>query len=207
MNLFGFFRRMPPIDDTRALADFIDAQSAFIVQKGIYDYTQARAGHYTKVLLKEQGFIESFERSRWQAYPLGLAMIGELVEGVLHSHAMEDRRALLDALLVLVLSVFDRYPVPPLLGSDTWQAARTELTRKLSQIGTHPPKRAIDIPLPYAQRYFDLMPFHKDLLTRDMPTARSYLQINLTNIRDELIKRMDAQALVESMIANLTRTY
>jgi hypothetical protein len=201
MNLFGFFRRMPPIGDTRALADFIDEHSAFIVQKGIYDYTQARAGHYTKVLLKEQEFIETFERARWQAYPLGLAMIGELVAGVLHPHAVDDRRALIEALLVLVLSVFDRYPVPPLLGSERWQKSRAELASKLAQIGTHPPKRTIDIPVPYAQRYFDLMPFHKDLLTRDMPTARSYLQINLTNIRDELIKRMDAPAMARSLRA------
>jgi hypothetical protein len=198
MPLFGFFRRTPPIGDLGALADFIDQQSAFIVQKGIYDYTQARAGHYTKVLLKEPEFIETFERSRWQAYPLGLAMIGEMVEGVLRPHA-GDRRALLDALASLILSVFDRYPVPPLLGPDKWQEARGELARKLGQIGTHPPKRAIDIPLPYAQRYFDLMPFHKDLLTRDMPTARSYLQINLANMSEELTKRMDAPAVVRAL--------
>lgn len=200
MVLFGFFRRKPLIHDTKALADFIDEQSAFIVQKGIYDYTQARAGHYTKVLVKEPEFIETFERSRWQAYPLGLAMVSEMVEGVLHPHT-DDRRALLDALLVLILSIFDRYPVPPPLGHGKWQEARTELARRLGQIGTHPPKPVMDIPVPYAQRYFDLMPFHKDLLTRDMPTARSYLQINLTNIRGELIKRMDAPAVMHELRA------
>lgn len=198
MVLFGFFRRKPPIHDTKTLADFIDEQSAFIVQKGIYDYTQARAGHYTKVLVKEPEFIDTFERSRWQAYPLGLAMVSEMVEGVLHPHT-DDRRALLDTLRVLILSIFDRYPVPPPLGHGTWREARDELARRLGQIGTHPPKPVMDIPVPYAQRYFDLMPFHKDLLTRDMPTARSYLQINLTNIRGELIKRMDAPAVMHEL--------
>lgn len=200
MVLFGFFRRTPPIADTKALADFIDEQSAFIVQKGIYDYIQARAGHYTKVLLKEPEFIDAFERSRWQAYPLGLAMISEMVEGVLDPHA-GDRRAFFDAFQALILSVFDRYSVPPLVGSGKWQEARSELVRKLGQMGMHPPKQITDIPAPYAQRYFDLMPFHKDLVTADMPTARGYLQLNLINIRDELLKRADAATLVQALRA------
>ena len=202
MDFFGFFRRRPPIRDIGELADFIDQQSAFIVQKGIYDYSQARAGHYTKVLLKDPVFIEAVERSRWQAYPLGLAMMSEMVEGVLRPHAADDRRAVLDALIAMVLFIFDRYPVPALIGSDKWQKARSDLARKLDQIGTHPPKRVMDIPEQYAQPYFDLMPFHKSLLTQDMPTARGYLRFNLTNIRDELIKRMDAASMADKLRAS-----
>ena len=57
MKLFEkLFRPRPPIRDLQALADFIDAQSAFIVQKGIYEYSRARAGHYAKVLFAEEGF-------------------------------------------------------------------------------------------------------------------------------------------------------
>jgi hypothetical protein len=199
MNFLGFFRRQPPIHECEQLADFIDEQSAFLMQKGIYDYAQARAGHYTKVLFRESEFLEAVERSRWQAYPLGLAMVGEMVEGVLRPHAADDRRAILDPLIAMVLYVFDRYPVPPSLGHDRWRDTRGELAHKLDQVALHPPKRVFDIPEPYAQRYFDLMPFHKELLTRDMPTARSYLKISLTNIHDELIKRMDAGTMAERL--------
>src|SRR5262245_14687584 len=107
------FRRRPPIRDRDALADFIDAQSAFITQKGIYEYSRARAGHYAKVLFAEQGFADSVELARWQAYPLGLSMVGEMVEGVLASGAGTQRREVLDRLIAVVLSVFDRHPVPP----------------------------------------------------------------------------------------------
>ena len=73
MKLFEkLFRPRPPIRDLQALADFIDAQSAFIVQKGIYEYSRARAGHYAKVLFAEEGFAQSVEHARWQAFPLGL---------------------------------------------------------------------------------------------------------------------------------------
>ena len=83
MGLFDIFRSRPPIRDSHELAQFIDENAAFLVQKGIYEYARARAGHYAKVLFKELMFAEAVERSRWTAYPLGLAMVGELVEGVL----------------------------------------------------------------------------------------------------------------------------
>ncbi len=62
MKLFEkLFRPRPPIRDRDGLADFVDAQSAFIVQKGIYEYSRARAGHYAKVLFAEKEFAQSVE--------------------------------------------------------------------------------------------------------------------------------------------------
>src|SRR5262245_54662779 len=98
MGLLDFLRAKPRIDDPVKLADFIDRNAAFLVQKGIYEYSRARSGHYSKVLFAEAGFRDAVERSRWQAYPLGLAMVTEAVEGVLRSH-VDDRRAALDRLM------------------------------------------------------------------------------------------------------------
>ena len=91
MGLLNFFRRPPPICDVPALAEFIDGNAAFVAQKGIYEYSRARAGHYSKVLLREPEFQAAAENSRWRAYPLGLAMVSELVEGVLRPYS-DDRR-------------------------------------------------------------------------------------------------------------------
>jgi hypothetical protein len=192
MAFFGFFRRRPPIRAVAELADFIDEQSAHLVQRYIYDYTLARTGPYSRSLLTQPEFMQEVDRSRWGAYPLGLAMVGEMVEGVLRPHAGEERRAVLDPLNGLILGVFDRYDVPKQIGTGAWRAAREELSRKLDQIGTHPPKSVTDIPEPYAERYFNMMPFDKKLLTNDVPTTRAYLRLNLTHLRDELVKRMDA---------------
>ena len=78
--------------DGTSLADFIDQNAAFLVQKGIYEYARARAGHYAKVLFGEEGFQRAVEQSRWRAYPLGLAMVGEAVEGVIREHAHSHSR-------------------------------------------------------------------------------------------------------------------
>ncbi len=65
MNLLGFLRdflrRPPPVDTPETLAEFIDGNAAFLVQKGLYEYSRARAGHYAKVLFAEQGFKDAVE--------------------------------------------------------------------------------------------------------------------------------------------------
>jgi len=203
MKLFEkLFRPRPPIRDREALADFIDAQSAFIVQKGIYEYSRARAGHYAKVLFAEKGFAQSVEHARWQAYPLGLAMVGEMIEGVLASQLTGiSRRQMLDQLIPVVLSVFDRYPIPPSIGEEAWLEARRELAHRLDLAGGHAPKRVMDIPEPLAETYFAMMPIHEKLRGRDLQTTRNYLRVSLCNIHDELVERMDRAALQRALVA------
>ena len=199
MAFLGFFRRRPPIREVAELAEFIDEQSAYLVQRYIYDYTHARAGPYSKSLLVRPDFVQAVERSRWAAYPLGLAMVGEMVEGVLQPYGAGERRMIADPLTVLVLDISDRYDDPAQIGNHTWRELRDELSRKLEQLSMHPPKRVTDIPEPYVERYFNLMPFDRDLLTNDLPTTRNYLRLTLTNIRDELVKRMDAPAVTVAL--------
>jgi hypothetical protein len=196
MGLFDIFRRRPPIRDAKALADFIDENSAFLVQKAIYEYSRARAGHYSKVLFREPEFHRAVEQSRWRAFPLGLAMVAEVVDGVVRSQPGADRRREFEALVAIVLSVFDRYPVPEALGSKAWSELRADLERRLRLIDMHAPKRAMDIPKPFAKVYFDLMPIHEKLRGRDFPTTHNYLMVTLCNIHDELSKRVDRPALL-----------
>src|SRR5687768_3193768 len=142
MGLWDFFRRQPPVRTLDELAEFVDAQAAFLAQKGIYEYSRARAGHYSKVLFGEIGFQHAVEQSRWRAFPLGLAIVAEIVEGLLRRHVGDDRRAVLGALNSLVLSIFDRYPFPAQLAKEEWLDARRELARRLDLIGTHAVKFA-----------------------------------------------------------------
>jgi hypothetical protein len=201
LGFLGFFRTPPPIRDAQALADFIDQHAAFLMQKGIYEYSRARAGHYAKVLFREAGFQTAVEQSRWRAYPLGLAMVAELVEGVLRPHGI-DRNMQLNALSALVLAVFDRYPVPAALGEQAWSGARTELARRLQLIGLHAPKRAFDICEPWTDTYFNLMPIHEKLCASEYPTIRNYLRVTLCNIHDEFTKRLDAPAVAAALRAD-----
>jgi hypothetical protein len=200
MGLLDFFRRRKPaIQTPDQLADFIDEQAAFLVQKGIYDYARARSGPYSKVMLADPGFQSALDRSRWSAFPLGLAMVGETVETVLAPHAGGNRRSALDPLISLVLSVQDRYPRPAALSDEEWATGRADLALHLERLSTHPPKRVIDIPVPFAERYFEMMPFDKPFLTPDAPTARGFMQLQLVKMQEELMNRMDADAMVKQL--------
>ena len=192
MGLFDYFKRSQPIRDKDELADFIDRYAAFLVQKAIYEYSRARAGHYSKVLFAESGFQKAVEVSRWQAFPLGLAMVAEIVDGVLRSQAGARD---VEALVAIVLAVFDRYAVPDVLGREKWQELRADLEQRLRRIALHPVKRAMDVPEQYATLYFDLMPIHEKLRGRDLETTHNYLMVTLCNIHAELTKRIEGQPL------------
>jgi hypothetical protein len=198
MGFLHFLRRPEPIRDADQLANFIDKQAAFVVQKGIYEYSRARAGHYAKVLFKEPEFHLACDVSRWRAFPIGLVMVAEVAEGILRPLAGEERRER-EALVALVLAIFDRYPVPAALGESVWSELRAELERRLKLIGFHAPKWAKDVPEQFAESYFNLMPIHEKLRGRDFQTTRNYLRVTMTNIHDELTKRLDAEATAQSL--------
>lgn len=201
MGFFDIFRRAPSIQDADALAEFIDRNAAFLVQKGMYEYARARAGHYAKVLMREPEFLQAMELARWQAYPLGLAMVGEMIEKVLHSLIADERRAGIDALRSLILFVFDGYPRPEPIDVSAWNEARRELACRLDLIGLHPPKAVKDMPVPYTKLYFDMMPIHEKLRAPDFLAISNYLRVSLINIHDELIGRLDGPAVVASLLA------
>ena len=201
MGFLDYFRGPGPIRDAGALADFIDKQAAFVVQKGIYEYSRARAGHYAKVLFKEPDFQAACDVSRWRAYPIGLAMVTEVVEGVLRPSAAGEEGRQREALVALVLAIFDRYPVPAAIGESAWSDLRAELERRLKLVGFHPTKWAKDVPEQFAEGYFNLLPIHEKLRGRDFPTTRSYLRVTMTNVHDQLSTRLDAPATAKSLLA------
>ena len=186
MRFLDWFRRSPPIADADALAEFIDSQAAFLMQKGIYEYSRARSGHYAKVMFGEQLFIDAFNLARWQAYPLGLAMVGELVEGVLRDLAGANPRR-------------------SRAGCARWSyrcsTAILFLRRSARRLGAKPaaswhcgcstpacirPSEPWTSPNRLAKAYFDLMPIHEKLRGRDFPTTHNYLKVTMCNIHAEL---------------------
>jgi hypothetical protein len=192
-------RRPSPVGNAAGLADFVDAHAAFVGQKGIYEYARARAGHYAKVLFSEPEFQRAVEEARWRAFPLGLAMVGEVATIVLYQVTELPRQDVVRGVSRVTLSVLDRYDMPAVLDAAAWREARAQLAERLGRIGLHPPKRAIDIPEPFAQAYFALMPIHRSLRGQDFPTLKSYLKVTLCNVHHELTKRIDAQAVAADL--------
>jgi hypothetical protein len=86
-------------------------------------------------------------------------------------------------------------------GPGGWQDARAHLAHRLNLIGAHAVKPVKDIPEPYAQAYFDLMPIYERLRKPDFHAIRNYLRVSLINIHDRLCERIDAHAVVAELRA------
>lgn len=197
LGIPAYFRRKPPIDTREKLVEFIDAQSAFLIQKNIFDYARARSGPYFSQIIKEAAFQQSVEVSRWTGYPTGLAALAEIVRGVLFNYA--DRKPLNDAVSSAALAAFDKYPVPQALGDETWKKARETLIERLANIDSHPPKFAKDVILPYAQVLYDSQPIHEELRKRDFEMIQAQLRINLVTMHDEFESRANKAALLSDL--------
>ena len=62
-----------------------------------------------------------------------------------------------------------------------------------------------DIPVPFAETYFDLMPIHEKLRAPDVPAIRNYLRVSLINVHDELDRRLDVPAVAQALLASARR--
>ena len=190
MGLLDWFRRPPPIADRASLADFLDTRAAFLVQKGIFDYVRGRAGPYFSIIINEAEFKTSLEESRWKSYPHALSVVTELVHSILvprTGHSVELAAALRD----VALEVFDRYPVPEPLGAGSWAQARKDLAVRCEQISLHPPKSPPNIPIPFAQIFFDNMPIHERLREHDFVQIRNQLRVNVLSMHHDFTRDAD----------------
>jgi len=197
MGFFDLFRRAGPIADRKAFMDFLDTQSAFLAQKGMFEYSRARAGPYGNVLFSDAVFLEELEKSRWVAFPVMLAMVSEALEGALRPAAGDHRNEVLLGVSAAALAIFGRYPTPATQNPEVWMEARRQLEHDLTLIGLHGIKRVMDIPIRYVDRYVASMPIHEKLRAKDAPTIHNYLRTNLCNVHDLFVQRADVPALVK----------
>jgi hypothetical protein len=198
MGLLDWFRRPPPIKDRGGLVEFLDTRAAFLSQKSIWDYARGRSGPYFSMIVKEKAFLEGVEVARWRNYPYGLSIVAEMI----HATMMPLVNApvpLARALQQAAFDVFDRYPVPAALGSVEWSEARDKLGIRIDQIALHPPKPVKDIPVPFAQVFFDNMPIHERLRENDFELIRNQLRVNLLSMQRDFLKVADLPALVADL--------
>lgn len=202
MGFFDIFRRGAPIATRDALVDFIDAQAAFLAQKGLYEYSRARAGPFGNMLFNDKAFLAELEKSRWIALPVTFGMVAEAVEGVLRPPAGERTEALQRGVTAATLAAFDRYPVPASLDAEAWSDARAALARDLSLIGLHAVKRVMDVPARFLDRYLSAMPIHEKLRAKDDLAIHNFLKSNLCNVHEVFVRRADVAALVKAIASS-----
>lgn len=195
----AFLRGPAPITDRAGLLDFIESRAAFVVQKSIMDYARARSGPFFTSLIKEAPFRQAVAVSRWTLYPVGLAMVGEMVEGFARGGGLDPVHSA-QGVARLAAEAMDRHAAAQELEPQAWAEARAELVETLERLSGRPPKPVKDMPLAYWERVFANMPIHENRREGDSEVVRNHLRSNLCAMYEELERRITPQRL-EALIA------
>lgn len=181
------------------LQGFLESRSAYLVQKSITEYTQARAGMLFSTLMREPIFLEGYERGRWRSFPAAISMVSEMVEGTLRETAATAPGALDPGLLRLVGSIVSRYAGPSGEGEAFWAEALDRVARDLAQAALGPPKAVQNIPMLRAGEIFDALPVTAELKQHDFPMFRNTIRFHLTEIRAEFEEKADTARLIAAL--------
>ena len=205
MGLLDLFRRKPPIATASGLEDFLDAQSAFLVQKCIFEYSRARSGLMSSKLFKEPAFMAAVETARWRNYPLCLQDVAVMVEHALRPHAGAGAMRMREGLIAAVGRVCRRYPVPAGFDPGFWTGAHQRIARRIRQAGLAAPHAVKDLPTETAKEFFAGLPIHADLRGYDFELVTNNIRVNLCRAHEDFLGTADLPALAKALAADAER--
>lgn len=70
---FSTFKKVEPIADTNAFAEFLTSRAAFVSQKKLYEYVKQRMGISYPRHFKDDDFIRSLNLAKWHVYAAALS--------------------------------------------------------------------------------------------------------------------------------------
>jgi hypothetical protein len=166
--------------DRRTLHAFLETRSAFLTQKTLTEYAQARANMSFSALLTEKGFQEAFEKARWQAFPHCFAMVGETVMGHLRTGQGLEAATAAAQVEGWEATLLRDYP------EDARAQALALLIHDLARARLAAPLPPHGIVALRARHVFDALPFHKSVKSHDLEMFQNTLAFHLTAILAEL---------------------
>ncbi len=70
---FSTFKKVEPVADTHAFAEFLASRAAFVSQKKLYEYVKQRMGISYPRHFKDDDFIKSLNIAKWHVYAAALS--------------------------------------------------------------------------------------------------------------------------------------
>lgn len=202
MSLWSTVKRLfvpEPVATLDQLKEFLTSRAAFLVQKSIMEYTQARSNMMFSTLLSEPAFLAAYEQGRWGSYPAAFSMVTEMAEGMIRPHVTGAALDIQTGLAEIGRSVFGEFPLPPGQARQFWQEAGNALDHDLGIAGLGPPKPVHEIALARAREIFDQLPVHEILRKHDFTMFRNTLRFHMAEIGTEFAERADLPALAKAL--------
>jgi hypothetical protein len=195
MALLDLFR---PIRDVETLVGFIDLEAEALGRAVVETYLQGRAGTAAKQLFATAKFIAARDRAQHEAYPVALAMIGEMVLAELAAPG-EIAPDLAHGLSARLAGLFDTRPA--LLDAVAWAKARREVEHSIEALGSERPKSIASIVSEFSPSFLALMPVYDSLSSDDFPALRKQLETALKEVHVGFARRAGARRLIAALTA------
>ena len=115
MKWLAFLSRIflgPKLVTRQELQGFLESRAAYLAQKSIAEYTQARANMMFSTLLGEKIFQDAYERARWFSFPAALSMVAEALAARFRNLDGGDTDAINVMLQSMAADIVSAYPVP-----------------------------------------------------------------------------------------------
>jgi hypothetical protein len=191
----------PKLSSRQEFRSFLESRAAYLAQKSISEYTQARANMMFSTLLGEKAFQDAYERARWYSFPATLSMVAEALEDRLRNLDISDPDSINVMLQSLAKDIVSAYPVPAGGSADFWQMALLDLERDLLRAGMAAPHAVHIIPKARAREVFETLPVHASVRKHDFDMFRNTLSFHLTEIGAEIEDAFDADTARKTLKA------
>jgi len=197
MNWLTFLSRIflgPKLSTRHELQGFLESRAAYLAQKSISEYTQARANMMFSTLLGEKAFQEAYEKARWFSFPAALSMVAEALAARLRNMDISDTDSINVMLQSMAKEIVSAYPVPAGGSHDFWQIALLDLERDLLRAGLAAPHAIHLIPKARSREIFENLPVHPSVRKHDFDMFQNTLSFHLTEIGAEIEDAFNADA-------------
>ena len=184
----------PKLSSRQELRGFLESRAAYLAQKSISEYTQARANMMFTTLLTEKGFQDAYERARWLSFSATLSMVAEALAARLRTLDIGDTDSINVMLQSMAEDIVSSYPVPEGESADFWQLKLVDLEHDLLRAGLAAPHAIHVISKARSREIFENLPVHPSVRKHDFDMFRNTLSFHLTEIGAEIEDAFNADS-------------
>ena len=184
----------PKLSSRQELRGFLESRAAYLAQKSISEYTQARANMMFTTLLAEKAFQDAYETARWFSFPATLSMVAEALAARLRNLDVGDTDSINIMIQSLAEDIVSAYPVPEGESTDFWQMKLLDLEGDLLRAGLAAPHAIHLIPKARSREIFENLPVHPSVRKHDFDMFQNTLSFHLTEIGAEIEEGLSADS-------------
>ncbi|WP_374447208.1 hypothetical protein [Stella sp.] len=187
-----------PVSTAAALRDTLSAQAAFVAQKVVTEYCQAKAGRNWPQLSSEATFVADLARSRWEAFAILLADVFLIAESLIRPDSRDLDPAAERRLVALYAEALAAYPRPAHRPGG-WDDRVTAFAARLAAAGRAPPAVTRDIVAVGGRAVFGVLPIHINMRRLDGPMVTNAIAFQMAAVAGRLRRRLDRATLVAAL--------